>query len=41
MYNKYRHQVLQFLYEKQRKVEPVNPRKTSKTKVKADVKKQA
>jgi nitrate/nitrite transport system ATP-binding protein len=23
MYNKYRHQVLQFLYEKQRKVEPV------------------
>ena len=41
MYNKYRHQVLQFLYEKQRKVEPVNPRKTSKTEVKAKVKKQA
>ena len=28
LYNKYRHQVLQFLYEKQRKVEPVNPRKS-------------
>lgn len=39
MYNKYRHQVLQFLYEKQRKVEPVfetvNATKTE-TKVETD-----
>ena len=50
LYNKYRHQVLQFLYEKQRKVEPVNPRKSigsSKTNtevspaINAGVKKQA
>lgn len=32
LYNKYRHQVLQFLYEKQRKVEPVFQSNTSKKK---------
>lgn len=41
-YNHYRHQVLQFLYEKQRKVEPVNAKKSSSTvSSQPDVKKQA
>jgi len=34
LYNKYRHQVLQFLYEKQRKVEPVFQKNSSETKAK-------
>jgi len=35
LYNKYRHEVLRFLYEKQRKIEPVqNMRKKSATKMK-------
>ena len=29
-YNHYRHEVLRFLYEKQRKIEPVSPKKTEK-----------
>ena len=41
-YNHYRHQVLQFLYEKQRKVEPVNAKKSSSpVSAKPAIKKQA
>lgn len=41
-YNHYRHQVLQFLYEKQRKVEPVNAKKSSSpVRAKPAIKKQA
>jgi nitrate/nitrite transport system ATP-binding protein len=29
-YNHYRHEVLRFLYEKQRKIEPVSPKKAEK-----------
>ncbi|MFL0807123.1 MAG: ABC transporter ATP-binding protein [Oceanobacter sp.] len=36
-YNHFRHQVLRFLYEKQKKVEPISPKKARKTQANAQV----